>query len=342
MSRNVVGSSSSIRSVPWARAIAIHTRWRWPPDSSSTERGRRGRSCRWPRAPPRRPPRRRATTAGTTRWCGVPAAGDEVGDGDALGRDRRLRQEAERRATSLVGRRWIASPSSSTVPALRLQQPGQGAQQRRLAAGVGADDHGDLAVGDLDDRGRRRPRGRRRRASRSARQRRRRLIGRSASAVGRGTSSHSRYGRAETAVTMPTGQLGRSEHAAGDEVGDTQRASAPTQRGRHDAGAGRRRQAAGDRAPRRRPRRRSVRRPRWRQRRQARRRRRISSSRVRSTRDAERRGGVVAELEQSQRPLRAARRSGTSTARAIADRAHLVPAAAVEAPVSHTAARWAS
>jgi hypothetical protein len=33
-----VGSSSSSRSVCWASAIAIHARWRWPPESSSTGR----------------------------------------------------------------------------------------------------------------------------------------------------------------------------------------------------------------------------------------------------------------------------------------------------------------
>ena len=49
-----------------------------------------------------------------------------------------------------VGSRWIDVPSSSTVPARRLEQPGQRPQQRRLAAGVGADDDGDLARRDLD------------------------------------------------------------------------------------------------------------------------------------------------------------------------------------------------
>ena len=53
-------------------------------------------------------------------------------------------------ATSLVGQPVDASPSSSTSPACGLQQPGERAQQRRLAAGVGADDARDLPRRDRD------------------------------------------------------------------------------------------------------------------------------------------------------------------------------------------------
>jgi hypothetical protein len=48
MSRKVVGSSSSSSGVGWASAIASQTRWRCPPDSSSTA-GRR--ACRRRSAP---------------------------------------------------------------------------------------------------------------------------------------------------------------------------------------------------------------------------------------------------------------------------------------------------
>jgi hypothetical protein len=103
------------QSVPWARAMAIQTRWRWPPDSSSTGRSARS-TCRW---------RHRL---GDDRLVGagplaepllvrVAAAGHEVGHGDALGGDRGCcGRMPSRVATSLVGSRWMLSPSSSTVP----------------------------------------------------------------------------------------------------------------------------------------------------------------------------------------------------------------------------------
>ena len=40
----VVGSSSSTIPVSWARVMAIHARWRCPPDNAST--GRSARACR--------------------------------------------------------------------------------------------------------------------------------------------------------------------------------------------------------------------------------------------------------------------------------------------------------
>ena len=71
----------------------------------------------------------------------VPAAADQVADQQAVGRDRALGEQREPTG-DLAGRtrRRSASPSSRTLPPARLEQPGQGAQQRRLAAAVGPDD----------------------------------------------------------------------------------------------------------------------------------------------------------------------------------------------------------
>ena len=98
--------------------MAIHARWRWPPESSSTEpvgevdvipvasegvvdRGVVGRR---PLAEP--------------ALVRVAAAADEVGDGDAVGRDRLLGQDAEP-GGDLAGRQLAMSwPSSSTAPAV--------------------------------------------------------------------------------------------------------------------------------------------------------------------------------------------------------------------------------
>ena len=92
---------------------------------------------------------------------GVPAAADQVDHGDALGGDRDCGSSPRVRATCLVGQRWMASPSSSTAPDVGLEQPGHPAQQRRLAAGVGADDHRHRGVGDRERQRRRRRCGRR-------------------------------------------------------------------------------------------------------------------------------------------------------------------------------------
>ena len=56
----------------------------------------------------------------------VAAAGDQVGDGDALGRDRRLRQDAEPGGDLPGGQAVDRSPSSSTVPALAASAAGRG------------------------------------------------------------------------------------------------------------------------------------------------------------------------------------------------------------------------
>ena len=98
---------------------------------------------RSPPAPPRPPPRRRPTSS-EQALVRIPPARGEVLDRQALGRDRRLRQQPEpARDLACDGSSEISRPSSSTVPAARLQQPRERAQQRRLAAAVGADDRGD-------------------------------------------------------------------------------------------------------------------------------------------------------------------------------------------------------
>ena len=51
-------------------------------------------------------------------------------------------------ATCLVGRRCDVLAVEQDAAALGLEQPGQAAQQGGLAAGVGADDHGDLTGRD--------------------------------------------------------------------------------------------------------------------------------------------------------------------------------------------------
>ena len=69
------------------------------------------------------------------------------------------------RATSFAGSRCTSLPSSSTWPLRGAQQPRHRAQQRRLAAGVGADDRGDPPGRHGEVERRRRRRGRRSRGS---------------------------------------------------------------------------------------------------------------------------------------------------------------------------------
>ena len=63
-------------------------------------------------------------------------------------RDRRLRQQAERAGHLLRGQRVDVLAVEQHRARGRLQHPGQGTQQGGLAARVGADDHGERAVGD--------------------------------------------------------------------------------------------------------------------------------------------------------------------------------------------------
>ena len=97
-----------------------------------------------------RPPAERALVR-------VSAAADQVDDGDALGRDRVLREQAERARHLARGQRRDRVAVEEHRSRGRPQQPRHPAQQGRLAARVGADDHGDLTVrhvgGEVADHG---------------------------------------------------------------------------------------------------------------------------------------------------------------------------------------------
>ena len=164
------------------------------------------------------------------------------------GRDRGLRQQAER-AGDLLGRAAVRWPCRRAAPCPRVgvSSRASAAQQRGLAAGVGADDRGDLAGGHVEVAGRRRPCGRRSRAVSG-------LGGERVRCVGHSDASASGWsGRA--------GRAGTARRRAGDDadrVAVVERRTAPTrsareheqradQRGRHQqrrAGADER---AGDR-----------------------------------------------------------------------------------------------
>ena len=77
---------------------------------------------------------------------GAPAA-DEVDDGHAFGGDGVLGEQAQGPRDVLGGYAVDRLPVQQHLAATRLEQAGQAAQQGRLAAGVGPDDDGDLAVG---------------------------------------------------------------------------------------------------------------------------------------------------------------------------------------------------
>ena len=79
----------------------------------------------------------------------VPPAADEVDDADALGGHRVLRQQAERARHLARGQRGDRLPVEEHRARRRAQQSRHPPQQRGLAARVGADDHGDLAVRHL-------------------------------------------------------------------------------------------------------------------------------------------------------------------------------------------------
>ena len=79
----------------------------------------------------------------------VAAAAHEVPDGDAVRRRGMLREQAQ-------GARHFAGRTAVDVLAVQgdragggLEQPGQAAEQGGFAAGVGADNHGHLALGDF-------------------------------------------------------------------------------------------------------------------------------------------------------------------------------------------------
>ncbi|CAD5296232.1 conserved hypothetical protein [Bosea sp. EC-HK365B] len=84
------------------------------------------------------------------RLMRIAAAGDEVGDGDAVRGDRALRQQAEA-PRDLLGRALADLPAvEDHLAGSGRKQARQGPQQGRLAAGIGPDDHGERAVGDRD------------------------------------------------------------------------------------------------------------------------------------------------------------------------------------------------
>ena len=78
----------------------------------------------------------------------VAAAGDEIGDGDAVGGDRRLGQQAEPARDVLGGPVRDLTPVEHHLPRTGREQTRQGPEQGRFAASVGADDDGERAIGD--------------------------------------------------------------------------------------------------------------------------------------------------------------------------------------------------
>src|SRR3546814_600070 len=80
----------------------------------------------------------------------VAAPGHEVAHGDALRRDRLLREHAEARGHRSGGKAVDVGAVEHHAAGAGLQEPGQAAQQCRLAAGVGADDDRHLPWRDRD------------------------------------------------------------------------------------------------------------------------------------------------------------------------------------------------
>ena len=173
----------------------------------------------------------------------VAAAGDQVGDGDAVGRDGRLRQQPEhlgdveraqvgqRRAVE-VARRPARGLSSRARPRSSVDLP------QALAPTIAVT----LPSRSVDvEVARRRP-GRRSRGSGP-----RRAVGviRRAPCRFVVASSHSRYGAPTAPVTTPVGS-GVGSSVDGDEVGGEQQRRAD-QRGGDDAAGGRAEQPVGDR-----------------------------------------------------------------------------------------------
>ena len=201
----MVGSSSSSTSVSWARAIAIHTRCRCPPESSSTFRPASSSvsvaaiACCTARSSSAEPPAGRGPEEALVR---VAAAAHEVPDGDAVRRRGMLRKQAQ-------GAGHFAGGTAVDVAAVQgdragrwLEQPGEAPEQGGFAAGVGADDHGHLALGDFR---RRVPRSRS--AGRiSASGRRSEELPSQASFRLEVTSSQSRNGAPRAPVMTPTGR----------------------------------------------------------------------------------------------------------------------------------------
>ena len=243
----------------------------------------------------------------------------------------RLRQQPEP-SGDLLGRAAtrIALPSSSTAPARRREQPGQRAQQRRLAARVRPDDHGELAVRDrhgqvVDDDalvvGERHAAARRAAGGRVASSARPRLA--------LGDEQPDQVDAADDAGDDADRQLGRREQPLRDEVARPAASSAPISAAGQRRPTGASRVSRGRAAARRGRRTRSARRPRSPRRPRARRRDTISDPGALDA-DAERAGGVVAHLQQAAAAGRPAASAAASTTSATASGPDLVPAAAVE------------
>lgn len=75
----------------------------------------------------------------------VPTPADEVGHGDALGRDGALRQQPEDPGDLFRGPLVQGLPVEDDPSRPRREQTGEGAQQRGLAAAVRADDRRDAS-----------------------------------------------------------------------------------------------------------------------------------------------------------------------------------------------------
>ena len=222
MSRKVVGSSSSSRSVSWARAIAIHTRCRWPPDSSSTGRSASSATSRTLHASVDRALVRRPTTAATSCWCGCRPRETRSATVIAVRRAAGDCGSRPRRAGDLPGRERARSRAVQQHRAAPgLEQPAQGAQQGGLAAGVGADDHGDLAVGDVQVEPVARRSGPRRRGSAPAASRRQAWHRRAV----RGAA---RAGTGRLGVVMPASAAGCGRSARSGRARRPRRSARPT------------------------------------------------------------------------------------------------------------------
>jgi hypothetical protein len=124
----VVGSSSSTIGVSCASTIASHTRWRWPPESSSTARGEVVDPRRAHRLDDRALVDRRPLAQDPL--VRVAPARDEVGDGDRIRRDRALGEQAEAAGDLLGGDQSAKAAAESVMRAM----PGVGAATRTTSA----------------------------------------------------------------------------------------------------------------------------------------------------------------------------------------------------------------
>lgn len=78
----------------------------------------------------------------------IAPAADQIGDADAVGRRRALRQQAEPARDLAGGQRGNLPAVEHDAPGRRRQQPRQRPQQSRLATGVRPDDDGERPVGN--------------------------------------------------------------------------------------------------------------------------------------------------------------------------------------------------